>query len=109
MSGERLVVGDFNINVNCLNDRNADKFRAVLDALGLGQLVTEPTHDGGRTLDLVITRQDETVLVTNLQVKPLYLSDHDTISINLPWKKPTSTKKKVKTCLLYTSPSPRDS
>ena len=44
-SGKLLLVGDFNIHVDDFTNLSADKFRAVLDAANLDQLVTEATHD----------------------------------------------------------------
>ena len=85
-SGKLLLVGDFNIHVDSFTNLSADKFRAVLDVGGLDQLVTEATHDKSHTLDLVITRREESALVSNLAVSPLSLSDHDTLAFNLPWK-----------------------
>ena len=67
----------------------------MLDAFGLDQRVTGQTHDGGHTLDLVITRQEEAALVSDLTVRPLDLSDHSTIVFNLPWTKPQPQKQKI--------------
>ena len=36
----------------------------MLEGLGMEQQVTEATHDKGHTLNLVITRQEESALVT---------------------------------------------
>ena len=68
-----------------------------MDAANLDQLVTEATHDKRHTLDLVITRREESALVSNLAVRPLSLSDHDTIAFNLPWKGSLNDKRMART------------
>ena len=46
----------------------------LLSCHSLRQNVTSPTHDRGHTLDLLITRDDQTI--TMLPVNPPLLSDH---------------------------------
>jgi hypothetical protein len=46
----------FNIHVDDTAGANAQRFFHLLDAFGLHQHVTDPTHADGHTLDLVITR-----------------------------------------------------
>ncbi|XP_068704868.1 uncharacterized protein [Montipora foliosa] len=58
-----IITGDFNIHVNNVNDSDACEFLDLLASLGLKQHVIGPTHEGGHTLDLVITRQyDQSLL-----------------------------------------------
>ena len=56
-----IITGDFNIHVNNTNDSDACKFLDLLASLGLKQHVIGPIHEGGHTLDLVITRQYDQV------------------------------------------------
>ena len=51
-----IITGGFNIHVNNVNDSDACEFLDLLASLGLKQHVIGPTHEGGHTLDLVITR-----------------------------------------------------
>ena len=51
---ELLIVGDFNFHV--------DSFLDILNANGLTQHVTSPTHQKRHTLDLVITREQSNLL-----------------------------------------------
>ena len=56
-----IITDDFNIHVNNTNDSDAGKFLDLLASLGLKQHVIGPIHEGGHTLDLVITRQYDQV------------------------------------------------
>lgn len=53
---ELLVVGDFNIHVDCPSCPRARSFLSLLEFHGLVQLVTERTHERSHTLDLFILR-----------------------------------------------------
>ena len=57
MREELLIVGDFNIHVDSSNNESKG-FLDILNANGLTQHVTSPTH----TLDLVITREQSNLL-----------------------------------------------
>ena len=61
MQEELLIVGDFNIHVDSSNNRSRS-FLDILNANGLTQHVTRPTHQKGYTLDLVITREQSNLL-----------------------------------------------
>ena len=52
-----IITSDFNIHVNNTNDSDACEFLELVASRGLKQHVIGPTHEGGHTLDLVITRQ----------------------------------------------------
>ena len=95
-SGELLVVGDFNFHFESTSDPSTQNFHAMLDGMNMDQQVMGATHDKGHTLDLVITRQDESALVTDLTVCPMYPFDHMSISFTLPFKKPSHDRKKIK-------------
>jgi exonuclease III len=50
-----VIMGDFNVHVNNLEDPDVILFCDTMSALGLEQHVSESTHDKGNTLDLVFT------------------------------------------------------
>ena len=58
---ELLIVGDLNIHVDSSNNESHG-FLDILNANGLTQHVTSPTHQKGQTLDLVITREQGNLL-----------------------------------------------
>ena len=66
-SGELLILGDFNLHVDKPSDPDASQLFSLLYAFGLTQHVRESTHTHGHTLDLGITRSNETtVFDTNM-------------------------------------------
>ena len=52
-----LILGDFNIHVNDVNDPNASIFLDIMTALGLKQHARGPTHKSGNCLDLIFTEE----------------------------------------------------
>ena len=70
-----IITGDFNIHVNNTNDSDACEFLDLLASLGLKQHVIGPTHEGGHTLDLVITRQYDQVIKSAPMIDR-FITDH---------------------------------
>ena len=68
-----LIVGDLNVHVCCISKPLAKDFLDVLDSFNLTQHITEPTHELGHTLDLVISIG---LNISNVQVRPTVCSDH---------------------------------
>ena len=54
--GHLVITGDFNIHVDVPGNCDTKKFSELLQSFGLHQHISQPTHDKGHTLDLVITR-----------------------------------------------------
>jgi len=85
-----VVCGDFNVHVDRSDDVNAARLDQLLQSFGCIQHVTEPTHNAGHILDLVITRNDTEI--SDLRVGAM-LSDHAVIRFTLCLKKScTSTQ-----------------
>ena len=76
MCPEVLVFsGDFNLHLDDLRDNNAKKFMDLLETFSLSQHVSCPTHLSGHTLDVIITRSsDDVVLASPKATFPI--SDH---------------------------------
>ena len=87
-----LITGDFNIHVVVVGDPNRVKFLDLLEAMGLLQHVTTPTHESGHTLDLIITRQCD-ALVKDPPVSDYHISDHGSVTCLLNLDKPIITRK----------------
>ena len=49
-----IICGDINIHLDKKNEANSVKFLELISSYGLYQLVDEPTHKSGHTLDIVI-------------------------------------------------------
>ncbi|KAI9565244.1 hypothetical protein GHT06_009027 [Daphnia sinensis] len=71
--GKLLICGDFNLNI-AKPDQYDKGFLKLMEDHGLVQSVKKPTHTGGNILDLIITKQSDS-LVKNLTVGN-YFSDH---------------------------------
>ena len=69
-------------------------FLDVLESMGLKQHVNTPTHTYGHTLDLIITREPDT-LIQNLPTSDDFLSDHCTVLFELYVPKPSTTCKQI--------------
>ena len=91
LPGRLLVVGDFNFHLdNVSTNRDAILFLDLLDSTNLIQHVETPTHNRGHLLDLVITRNSDTV-ISDLSSSLQLPSDHAVITgrISVPRPKPT--------------------
>ena len=76
-----IVVGDF--NVNYLSDNKIQPLKALMESLGFGQLVKEPTFlSSGSLLDHFYIKPGSFLPVDN-RVINVYYSDHDAIKATL--------------------------
>ena len=87
LSGNILIVGDFNFHVD--NARNSDTitFNKILESFNLQQHVNEPTHKQGHTLDLIITRNEDR-LANDIKIHDPVISDHMSVHCTLQLQKP---------------------
>ena len=92
-TGKFLLLGDFNIQMNCKTNSSAVKFKRLLVSLNLKQHVTFQTHKLGHTLDLVITRENDQ-FVNSIQAQAP-LSDHVSLTFSCNITKPQAEKKKI--------------
>ena len=87
-----MITGDFNIHVDVVEDPGRVTFLDLLEAMGLLQHVTTPTHDSLHTLNLIITRQCD-ALVKDPPVSDYHISDHWSVTCLLNLNKPIITRK----------------
>ena len=92
--GKMLVVGDLNYHVNDTSDPIAKRFLGFLSASNVHQHVQQVTHEGGHTLDLVMTRCGELPLC-NLKIDHTFPSDHMAVVFLVLIEKPPSVKKRI--------------
>ena len=90
------MVGDFNLHFTRLHEAQVRTFHNLIESMNLNQLVEGPTHKHGNTLDLIICRQEESDIVTDLSILPHDRLDHSIFRFSLPWKKPKAVKIKIK-------------
>ena len=69
-----IITGDFNLHVDDPSSKHATDFLKILDIFNLRNNVHVPTHTGGHTLDLIITRKESTT-VRNVSADDV-ISDH---------------------------------
>ena len=81
-----ILTGDFNIHMDNTSNNYANQFKDLLSAHGLFQHITAPTHRYGHCLDLMITRENTSLLISNITIHPS-LSDHYAIITDMNLKK----------------------
>jgi hypothetical protein len=69
-----IVTGDVNNRLDRPDDPNCKRFNELIESFGLDNRVTEPTHDRGGLLDVLLTRSDLSPPTTTLIETGL--SDH---------------------------------
>ena len=84
-----LIIGDFNIHVDCSTVSQAVSFLSILRDYSLVQYVNEPTHVSGHILDLVLAHSNSN-LVHNTSVFDLALSDHRFVHCSINVSTPSS-------------------
>ena len=55
--GDSLLVGDFNVHVENRNDLDTHALLSTTESYGYQQMIHEPTHQKGGTLDLVFVKK----------------------------------------------------
>ena len=88
-----VILGDFNIHVNGVNDPNASIFLDIMTALGLKH-VRGPTHKSGNCLDLIFTEEMNRTRAIKCS-QNLIVSDHNSIQCILDIPKEDCTHKEV--------------
>ena len=95
MCPEVLVIfGDFNFHLDDLRDNDTKKFKDLLETFSLSQHVSGLTHLSGHTLDLIITRSsDDVVLASPKATFPI--SDHFIIQCPIGFRRPALSCKEL--------------
>ena len=94
---ENVLLGDFNLHVSNDDDIDSTIFLDTIEALGLYQHVTFPTHKQGNTLDLVLSELGSKSRVMTTSPGP-YLTDHRAVisTLNVKSIQPKRLKKQVR-------------
>ena len=80
-----MVVGDFNVWVEVADDKDASDLRNMMHSYGLSQVIEEPTHRNGHTLDHVYINQHQMEIEHKVINEALGLvTDHSPIIIDIP-------------------------
>lgn len=89
--GQLVILGDFNIHIDCPDKWDTKQFLSILSVYGFRQHVTGATHKHGHTLDLVITRLDDDI-IQDVHIHPPFFSDHHIIQCTARSEKPPPVK-----------------
>ena len=81
-----VLLGDFNIHVNKLDNQNTQAYLDTMEALGLVQHIDQQTHQLGNTLDLIYTESLEPIRICHTFTSS-YISDHRLVGIELQMRK----------------------
>ena len=81
-----IVLGDFNLHVSNDDDINSAIFNDTIEAMGLYQHVSFPTHRLGNTLDLVLSEIQSSISI-NTTVPGPFITDHCAVISTLSLKK----------------------
>ena len=111
VSTDILITGDLNFHLDVVTDPSTVKFTSLLQGYELCQLERGPTHRKGHTLDVVVKR-DNSSLVSNVYVSDPALcidhgsvaGDHFAVLMDLCCEKPKPVRKLVtfrKYCAVY--------
>ena len=81
-----VILGDFNVAVQDLNNPDSLAFYDTMEALGLVQHIDKPTHQLGKTLDHIYTESLDQLEVQHTFIGS-YISDHRLVGIEINSKK----------------------
>lgn len=76
MSTNTYIIGDTNFHIDNPKDSAAKTFLGAISTCGMQQHVSEPTHVRGHTLDIVISKDNDSS-ISNVTVRDPGLSDQD--------------------------------
>ena len=93
-SGHILIIGDFNFHMDDRDNSHANHLTDILEAFDLKQYINVSTHKNGHTLDLIITRSDDS-LIKRIKVRDPIISDYYAVHCDLVLQKPQFAKKTI--------------
>ena len=71
-----LIIGDFNL---CYKENGNNRLIKGLEELGFKQLIHEPTHVRGRTIDHAYLLEEKRTMKVVIERYSPYYSDHDAV------------------------------
>ena len=89
-----VFAGDFNLHWDTPNDTYVRKFKEICDAFGLLQHVESPTHVKGHTLDLILGRSSDNLVLNNTRIGDM-ISDHFFVACDLFFDKPMNKRRSI--------------
>ena len=96
LNNTNIIMGDFKFHVEDVKDSEILAFKDLLQLFGLIQHVGCTTHQSGHTLDLIITKEDNNLCVSD-PVDKFYISDHSFVHSEIRVHKPQAIKRTIRT------------
>ena len=91
----KLVIGgNFNIHVEDAGNSDANKFCDLLESMNLRNHVWSSTHVSGHVLDLIITRNNDSIILNSAE-RRYFISDHAFIRTHTTLIKPKTEVKEI--------------
>ena len=75
--GRLLILGDFNIHFDNALSQGVSRITNILASTGLVQHVIGSTHRSSHTLDVVISRKEDTILTSPVPTEHILRSSHN--------------------------------
>ena len=94
LSGKLVLLGDFNVHLDCNTDPESQQLTSLINSFNLTQHVNGATHISGHTLDLVVSRAVDDV-VRGCEVGT-FVSDHNAVIFTLKSGKTHPVRKETK-------------
>ena len=89
-----VLVGDFNIHIDSTENLMAKSFMELLDTFDMSQHVSGPTHEKGHTLDLIVSRNNDPLVISGVRVMDK-ISDHFIVQFSVSYPAPQIEKKSI--------------
>ena len=89
-----LIGGDFNVHIELFENNDFKNLRDMLTTFSAVNHVHVPTHIRGHTLDLLITREHDHIIVQPPE-SPAFISDHCFIRCETTFKKQAPKEKEI--------------
>ena len=89
-------MGDINFHVEDVKDSENLAFQVLLQLFGLIQCVGCSTHQSGHTLNLIITKEQDTLCVSD-PVDKFYISDHSFVHAEIRVNRPKVIRRTIRT------------
>ena len=96
LNNTNIIMGDFNFNEGYVKKCENLVFQDLLQSFGLIQHVDFPTYQSGHTLDLIITKEDDTICISE-PVDKFYISDHSCVHSEIRVNKPQAIRRTIRT------------
>ena len=90
-----IIVGDFNVWAEMEDNVDAKRLAKLMNAYGLTQLIKDPTHIDGHTLDHLYVNEEQMRIEVEVENSTLGVSDHYPCTFKIPALKRNENKETI--------------